>query len=436
MRRGFGAWHVSYAIFGFLVPGLASILLPLLVVDAGHRPFRVGSIVAAQNWGVLLAPVWGWYTDRFQTYRTTLVIGLLCLGSGFATFGMARSLPALFGASFVIGLGTGACNTVASLLIMDSNPVEEWARGIGRLQLCGALGTVLGFAVASRVPAVKAALVGSALVVPAIILGAWRLPSQLRSNRRPTTRCSADLEADDGSNLLRRHRTPIWFALFLVTWSLFSLAVSAFSALFPITMFHAFELHVRVSVDTIAVATLVSLPLYSVAGRLVSRYSATRIFSAGVLVRFLSLAMLAMLTVLHWTAALPVLLLIGLFQGIWPLLGVSSSELAALLAPGLEGTAIGLFNATGAFSSGLGAMLSGLVADVSGYRSISMWAAGVALVAFAFSLILARSVTTRIQVDETRRRSPADLGHHAASNPAHDDRAQMKSPEYGERNRP
>ena len=44
-------------------------------------------------------------------------------------------------------------------------------------------------------------------------------------------------------------------------------------------------------------------------------------------------------------------------------------------------------------------MLSGLVADLSGYRSISMWATAVALMAFALSMVLARSSTARVQLD-------------------------------------
>ena len=47
-------------------------------------------------------------------------------------------------------------------------------------------------------------------------------------------------------------------------------------------------------------------------------------------------------------------------------------------------------------------MLNGLVADLSGYRSISMWAAGVALLALSFSLILTRVVTARRQLNHAK----------------------------------
>lgn len=399
MRRDLIRLHFSYAMFGFLVPGLASIVLPLLVVDAGHRPFRVGSVVAAQNWGVLLAPVWGWYAGRFQTYRIVLVIGLLCLGSGFGVFSMARGLPAMFGASLLIGIGTGACSTAASLLIVETSTPGSLGRRIGQLQFWGATGTVLGFTAASRLVPVSATILGAVMVVPAIAAGALWLPSQpFLASRWKKTQVTS-LGHGDRVDLHSKRRGLLLFALFLTTWSLFSLAVSAFSALFPITMFRAYGLNVRVSVDTIAIATMISLPFYGVAGRLISDFGAMRVFSAGIFSRLFCLTILSTLTIVGSKAVFPVLLLVGLFQIVWPLLGVAASELAALLAPRMEGTAIGLFNATGAFSSGAGATLSGAVADLSGYRSISMWAAGIALIAFLLSVTLMKFLYSRKQMN-------------------------------------
>jgi PUCC protein len=77
----------------------------------------------------------------------------------------------------------------------------------------------------------------------------------------------------------------------------------------------------------------------------------------------------------------PVLLLYGLFQGIWPLLGVASSDLAADLAPFGEGTAMGLFNAAAAIASALGAVVGGAVADMFGFASVIVLGAVGAFVA-------------------------------------------------------
>jgi len=91
-----------------------------------------------------------------------------------------------------------------------------------------------------------------------------------------------------------------------------------------------------------------------------------------------------------WWAMLPVILLFGLYQGIWPLLSVASNDLAAELAPFGEGAAMGLFNATAAIASAAGAVAGGRVADMFGYPAVSFFAGGVALLALVCALALAR----------------------------------------------
>jgi predicted MFS family arabinose efflux permease len=82
------------------------------------------------------------------------------------------------------------------------------------------------------------------------------------------------------------------------------------------------------------------------------------------------------------------LVLAGLFQAIWPLIGVGSNDLAARLAPGSQGAAVGSYNAAGALASSCGALLSGLMAEMFGYRHVCELAAGTALAALACGLLL------------------------------------------------
>jgi len=56
----------------------------------------------------------------------------------------------------------------------------------------------------------------------------------------------------------------------------------------------------------------------------------------------------------------------------WPLLGVSGTALAAQLAPGEKGEALGLFNASTALASAVGAFLGGWAMDVVGYGTVCM----------------------------------------------------------------
>src|SRR5262249_23886955 len=161
------------------------------------------------------------------------------------------------------------------------------------------------------------------------------------------------------------------FGIFLVGWFFFSLAISAFSSLYPVLMTKSFEITVTTSSMLMSVATAISIPLYNLAGRLATRYRPTRVHAIGIGGRIVALAGLAIVAYTQPSFSfVPVLLLYGLFQGIWPLIGVASNDLAADLAPFGEGTAMGLFNAVAAIASALGAVVGGALADFFGFASV------------------------------------------------------------------
>jgi predicted MFS family arabinose efflux permease len=56
----------------------------------------------------------------------------------------------------------------------------------------------------------------------------------------------------------------------------------------------------------------------------------------------------------------------------WPLLGVSGTALAAQLATGEKGEALGLFNASSSLASAVGAFLGGWAMDIFGYGNVCM----------------------------------------------------------------
>jgi predicted MFS family arabinose efflux permease len=181
------------------------------------------------------------------------------------------------------------------------------------------------------------------------------------------------------------------FGLFLAAWFLFSLAVSSFASLYPVLMAKSYGIEVAQSALLMSIATALSIPLYNYAGRLVTRRGPAFTLGIGIGGRMLGLAGLGAVAFMHvgW-AMLPVILLFGLYQGIWPLLSVAANDLAAGLAPFGEGAAMGLFNAAAAIASAAGAIAGGAVADRFGYGAVSLFAATVALLALAFVLPLSR----------------------------------------------
>ena len=114
LRRWIEPWYIAYAILGVL-SGAAAILIPLAIANAGGSATQIGAAIAALNVGALFARFWGWISDRSKSYRSIFFSGFLLIADGFVSFALFKS-PGfwLFGA-FLIGFGTGASNTVASL---------------------------------------------------------------------------------------------------------------------------------------------------------------------------------------------------------------------------------------------------------------------------------------------------------------------------------
>lgn len=380
MLRHIEGWYLSYTAVGLAVPGLAAILIPLVVVDAGHRPFRIGAVIAMQNWGILLAPVWGWAADRFAAHRFLFVVGLITISSGFAGLSVETGLFSLLTSSLLVGIGTGICNTTATLLITEFQSPADWGMRLGLLQLFAAAGTMIGLFMASRVGVREGMTLAAILMLVSVPLAFQRRAAVRGTDKQPRLLIMR-------SRVISRAGLRV-FVLFLASWFLFSLAISIYASLYPIMMAHLFGIGVHLSSMTVGIATFVSLPFYAASGRLVRFCGPARLFVGGILIRGAILAGLTSLGLLHLAPILPVLGLAGLFQAIWPLIGVASNDLAAMLAPGSEGAAIGTFNAAGALASGCGALLSGLMADTFGYRHVCELAAGVSLAALVCGVVL------------------------------------------------
>jgi predicted MFS family arabinose efflux permease len=182
------------------------------------------------------------------------------------------------------------------------------------------------------------------------------------------------------------------FGTFLAGWFCFSLAVSAFSSLYPVLMQNGFGMAVSRSSTLIAIVTALSIPLYNLAGRMVSRFGPATMLGVGIGARAVALLGLGVVALTHLSSVsiVPVIILFTLFQGIWPLLSVSANDLAAVLAPFGEGAAMGLFNAAAAIASAVGAILGGVVADQLGFGAVSVFAGLVALGALACVVPLVR----------------------------------------------
>jgi MFS family permease len=412
LRRWVRPWYVAYAILGVLASGLAAILIPL-VIDAAHGSAgQIGLVVATLNVGVLFSPFWGMIADRTKAYRLVFLAGFLLLAAGFSVFGVLSGSAAWFVGAFVIGLGVGAANTVAGLFIVEFTPKAEWNQRISWLQTFSALGQISGLLLAGLLMPRPGMLLGAALVLPAMLFAGRGLPVPGGRFHLPQVR----LHRSDIGNVVRlgeplasslfhhlylprsvhlaslRPAFSSPFGAFLVGWFMLSIASSAFFSLYPLLMAKGFGISPASCSTLYAASAALSIPLYNFAGRWAVRFGPARVLLAGLGARLIAFSGLAAVAFLHPPfVALCVVVLFALMQGVWPLLAVASTDMAAALATFGQGAAMGLFNATAAIASALGAVVGGVIAGRFGYPSICLFAAAAVLVALFFLVGLART---------------------------------------------
>jgi predicted MFS family arabinose efflux permease len=159
---------------------------------------------------------------------------------------------------------------------------------------------------------------------------------------------------------------------FLLIWLIGYSAMNGFAALFPVAMTRQFGMDPILPAGTYALGVGCSLAIYSAAGAATHRLGSAWMLTIGFGMRA---GLLAVLTVLGLSHSGPTgwLVLIGfaLVQFVWPLLAVAANALAVRLAPQARGESVGLFNATTALASAVGAALAGVLFSGGGFAALA-----------------------------------------------------------------
>jgi MFS transporter, DHA1 family, tetracycline resistance protein len=389
LRPWIESWFLVYAVLGVVQGGMLPMLLPLSAGGSTHA----GAIVGVMNLAGVTAPLWGHLADRWRLHRQVLLAGMLAALLGLLFMPMQLALPLKTGLAAILGTGFAAANTVANMFIVEVRPPEEWDARIGALQALSGLGQVLGLLLAGLIGgryalafAVAAALVAASVPVAWLTLRGIQLPI-----RRNVAAAHPPVGGEGWSGSPQRMfhiptlhglRT-LWvelempFARLVIVWFVGFIAISAVLTMLPLALIRAFGVAPRLPATTYAFAAAGSLAMYPLIVRISKRHGAWPVLRAGFTARCIAMAVLAT-AFLSNLGGVP-LALAGFVVLVmaWPLLGVSGTALAAQLAPGEKGEALGLFNAGSSLAGAAGAFLGGWAMDMVGYGTVCAVAAGV-----------------------------------------------------------
>ncbi len=404
LRPWIEPWFFAYACLGVVQGGMLPMLLPLSAGDSTHA----GAIVSVMNLAGLSSPFWGHLADRRRLHRQVLLAGMLVAAVMLILMPVQTGLPIKTALALILGVGFAAANTVANMFIVEVRPKEEWDARIGALQAFSGFGQVVGLLLAGLIGGRFALAFGiAAALVAAAVPIAWLT---LRGVQVAVPRTAVAAHPPLGGEgwvgaPQRQSHLPTWsglctlrrelerpFVHLLIVWFVAFVAISAVLTMFPLAFIREFSTSQKVPATTYAFAAAGSLGIYSMAATLAKARGARLVLRAGFVVRTIATAVLALAFASRMGGESLALGGFIILVVAWPLLGVSGTALAAELAPGEKGEALGVFNACSSLAGAVGALLGGAVMAIAGYGTVCIAAAiMVALAAACSGLGTARS---------------------------------------------
>jgi len=379
-------WFLAYACLGVVQGGMLPLLLPLSAGGSTHA----GVIVGVMNLAGLTSPFWGHLADRRRLHRQVLLAGMLAALVALLLMPTQLGLPLKTMFAAFLGVGFAAANTVANMFIVEVRPPDEWDARIGALQALSGIGQVAGLLIAGLIGGRYALAYGvAAALVAASVPMAWLT---LRGVQVPVRRDAAAAHPPLGGegwagSPQRMFHIPTWqglrlllrelelpFARLMIVWFVAFIVISAVLTMLPLALIRVFVVSTGLPATTYAFAAAASLAMYPLAARITKQRGAWPVLQAGFALRAASIAVLAV-AFLSGAGSVPLPLALAGFVVLviaWPLLGVSGTALAAQLATGEKGEALGLFNASSSLASAVGAFLGGWAMDLVGYGEVCM----------------------------------------------------------------
>ncbi len=281
---------IVFTGFGLIIP-----LLPFWAQHLGANAVGVGLILTLYALAqFIFTPILGSLSDRYGR-RPVIIVSLLIEALSLAFTALASTLPLLFIARFIGGIGSSNIGS-AQAVVSDVTPPEGRARGMGLIGAAIGMGFVVGPALGGvlaplgpAVPfwaAMGVAFVNALLVI--LFLPETRKREAMASEGHTTGKGFSVLAA--GWKQALRHPTV---ARLVIINLLFNVAFTAMEAIFPLFTQHLFG---WTAMQNGYIFTYVGIVIVimqgGLVGRLVQRFGEHSLLIAGLVMLAIGLALL------------------------------------------------------------------------------------------------------------------------------------------------
>jgi MFS family permease len=304
--QNYETWFLGQGIVGFINAGGAAFLVAPMILSQGGTPADAGMIVGLLPFVALLSPVFGNIADRFRLHREMVLAGLVALVLASITMSFAEQELTYVVGALLFGTGGGLI-VVANLGMLAGSGLDEdvMAKRMGLLQMSLPFGqfTALGISAALLALGVEVQtlflLHAGVAAVGFVVM--WPL------TRAPAERVAEQIDAADeraaaapsGSTRRLGFAAIVFsgFGLFLLINFLSQFGEQIVESQYPNYLGDVFEIEPDIAAVAMAVAVLISAPLYPVSGRWAAKRGPKAPFMVSMAVRTLTVAGLAFISI-------------------------------------------------------------------------------------------------------------------------------------------
>ncbi len=390
-------WFVSQGVVGFVNAGGAAFLVAPMILSQGGTPADAGMVVGLLPFVALLSPIFGGLADRFRIHREMILVGLASLVLASITMSFAEQELTYVVGALLFGTGGGLI-IVANLSMLAGSGLSEdsVAKRMGLLQMSLPFGQFLALGIIAALLAAGVSFSDLFLMLAAVaaigFVAAWPL------TKAPAERTRMFLDSNPpavstqtGSAGGSKMATIVFsaFGLFLLINFLSQFGEQIIESQYPNYLGEVFKIDPEAAAITMAVAVLISAPLYPVSGRWAASSGSKLPFMVAIGVRTATAAGLAVLSLAGGDGLqVPAMLLYGLMIVVYPFFEVNTSLIAAKTSPIGPGAGQGFQGGATNLAGILGAFLAGWLANQAGFDTLAWVATGFGVAAFVIGLFL------------------------------------------------
>ena len=393
-------WFAAKLTMGLVYVGGAMFVLPPFTLSLeGATPGDVGIVMAVLPLVALGAPLVGGLLDRFGSFFLFEMLGLGSFAVGFVVLAFVDELIGATVGALILGVGAALVLTTSMSLMAGSGLPDETLNGrMSMLQMNIPLGQFLGLVVVAILLIVGADFSGifiamAVLAVVGLAVTALTIaPAQRRALETAARAAAAEPQGSDqpdqeGGGSLGAVLVSA-FGLVLLAAFVGMAAHSAIETQYANFMSDVFRIDGETAAIGLAVAVLLSVPLYPVMSRWVLSAPYKMPLLVGIAIRGLAGLGLWIVADIADIPAIVPLALYGAIMLMIPLTDVSGALLAARTSPIGPGGGQGGFGFAIAGAGVAGAFVAGWAADTFGYRSVAMVVFVLATVGFVLGLFI------------------------------------------------